>query len=230
MTYIQADGSLPINSDIQAKKLSNMSQDNKNNIEKHFNDKIKYDMITSNFAIHYLFDSQESTQNLINNIKKYLRTGGYIVLTLFDSNEVLKLLNDTDVFTSYYTNDEGQKTKLFEITKKFTGKLKDEPGQTIDVMMKWISEAARPENLITPKLLISTMEKAGCRLVDTDTFSNVYNINKAWFTDVVPHEENYKNKKFYEDVVKFYGNLKGPDKESKLYSFLNRYYIFQKFE
>jgi hypothetical protein len=48
--------------------------------------------------------------------------------------------------------------------------------------------------------------------------------------DVTPHEENYKNKKFYEDVAKFYDNLKGADKESKLYSFLNKYYIFQKFE
>ena len=230
MTYIQADGSLPLNSDIQAKKLSNMSQDNKNNIDKFFNEKTKYDMITSNFAIHYLFDTPESTLNLINNVKKYLRIGGYIILTLFDSNEVLKLLNDTDVFTSYYTNDEGQKTKLFEITKKFPGKLKDEPGQTIDVMMKWISDAVKPENLITPKFLISTMEKAGCRLVDTNTFSNVYNINKSWFMNVVPHEENYKNKKFYEDVVKFYGALKGYDKESKVYSFLNRYYIFQKSE
>jgi hypothetical protein len=78
--------------------------------------------------------------------------------------------------------------------------------------------------------MIKTMEKAGCRLIDSDNFSNLYNINKPWFTDVIQHEENPKNKKYYEDVAKFYGNLKGPDKESKIYSFLNRYYIFQKDE
>ena len=55
-------------------------------------------------------------------------------------------------------------------------------------------------------------------------------MNKGWFNDVVPHEENPKNKVFYEDVGKFYGELKGADKESKTYSFLNRYYIFQKME
>ena len=230
MTYIQADGSLQMDSEIQSKKLPNMSQDNKNNIDKHFNKKIKYDMITSNFAIHYVFDTQESTQNLINNINDYLRIGGYIILTLFDADEVLKLLNGTDVFTSYFTGDNGEKNKFFEITKKFTGDLKDEPGQTIDVMMRWISETARPENLLTKKLVVNTMRKAGCRLIETDTFANVYNINKAWFMDVVPHEENPKNKKFYEDVAKFYDNLKGAEKEGKVYSFLNRFYIFQKFE
>ena len=182
------------------------------------------------FEIHYVFDTPESTQNLVININNYLRIGGYIILTLFDADEVLKLLNGTDVFTSYYTGDNGEKNKFFEITKKFTGDLKDEPGQTIDVMMSWISSTARPENLLTKKLVVNTMKKAGCRLIETDTFANVYNINKAWFMDVTPHEENFKNKKFYEDVAKFYDNLKGAEKEGKLYSFLNRFYIFQKFE
>ena len=36
-------------------------------------------------------------------------------MTLFDSNEVMKLLGEKDVFTSYYTDENGQKTKLFEI-------------------------------------------------------------------------------------------------------------------
>ena len=95
-------------------------------------------------------------------------------------------------------------------------------------MMRWISDVYRPENLVSPKLMIKTMEKAGCRLVDTDLFSNLYQINKEWFANVISHEENPKNKKFYENSSKIYGDLKGADKESKVYSFLNRYYIFQK--
>jgi len=228
MTYIQADGSLPLKSDIQSKRLNNMTQDNKNNIDKFFDSKRKYDVITSMFAIHYLFSSQESVGNLIDNINLYLKSNGFIVVTLFDANEVFKLLNGNDSYAAYYTDDNGQKTKLFEITKKFEGPLKDEPGQTIDVMMKWLNQNALPENLVTPKLLIKTMEKAGCRLIDSDLLANIYTINRYWFQDVVPHEENYKNKKFYEDTAKFYEGLKGPDKESKTFSFLNRYYIFQK--
>jgi 2-polyprenyl-3-methyl-5-hydroxy-6-metoxy-1,4-benzoquinol methylase len=231
MTYIQADASTLLKSDLQSKRLNNMTQDNKNNIDKFFDGKKKYDVITSMFAIHYLFSSQESVENLVTNINTYLKVGGFIVMTLFDSEQVLKLLNNTDVYTSYYTDDNGQKTKLFELTKKFTGNLKDEPGQTIDVFMKWINQNALPENLVSSKLMMKTMEKAGCRLIETDLFANIFNINKYWFSDVVPHEENPKNKKFYEDVGKFFdNNLKGADKESKSYSFLNRYYVFQKME
>jgi SAM-dependent methyltransferase len=228
MTYIYADASLPLISDIQAKKLNNMTQDNKNNIDKYFDGKKKYDILISMFAIHYLFDTNESIKNLINTINTYLNIGGYIVFTLFDATEVLKLLKDKDIFTSYYTDDNGEKLKLFEIIKKFPDTYKDEPGQTIDVMMRWISDVYRPENLVSPKLMIKTMEKAGCRLVDTDLFSNLYQINKEWFANVISHEENPKNKKFYENSSKIYGDLKGADKESKVYSFLNRYYIFQK--
>ena len=42
--------------------------------------------------------------------------------------------------------------------------------------------------------------------------------------------KNVKNKEFYADVGKFYDELKGADKEGKIFSFLNRYYIFQKIE
>jgi len=230
MTYIQADGSLPLKSEVQSKRLNNMTQDNKNNIDKYFNGKTKYDIITSMFAIHYLFNTSESIDNLVNNINLYLKVGGFIVLTLFDANQLTKLLNGGESYASYFTDDNGQKTKLFEITKKFTGPIKDEPGQTIGVFMKWLNQNELPENVVTSKLMCKTMERAGCSLIETDLFENIYNINKSWFKDVVPTEENFKNKKYYEDVAKFYENLKGADKESKSYSFLNRYYIFQKKE
>ena len=182
------------------------------------------------FAIHYLFNTSESIDNLVNNINLYLKVGGFIVLTLFDATQVSKLLNGAESYASYFTDDNGQKTKLFEITKKFTGPIKDEPGQTIGVFMKWLNQNELPENIVTSKLMCKTMERAGCSLIESDLFENIYNINKSWFKDVVPSEENFKNKKYYEDVAKFYENLKGADKESKSYSFLNRYYIFQKRE
>jgi hypothetical protein len=100
----------------------------------------------------------------------------------------------------------------------------------IDVYMGWISNEGTyyTEYLVTPKLLIKAMEKAGLSLVDTDLFVNVFNINREWFSDVIDHEENPKNKKFYKDVAKFYGELKGVDKEGHIWNNLYRYYIFKK--
>ncbi len=229
-TFIHADGSVPLTVEAQEKKLQGMTPENKKQIEKVFTKDRKFDIINSQFAIHYLFDSPESANNLVGTVKTYLKTDGYLICTLFDPKQVMTLLNTKDTFTSWYTDEEGQRAKFFELVKKFDGELKDEPGMAIDIHMGWISQEGKyiTEYLVTPKLLIKTMEKAGCVLVDTDLFVNLYNINKEWFTEVIDHEENPKNKKFYKTVAQFYGDLKGVDKESKVWNDLYRFYVFKK--
>ena len=59
-------------------------------------------------------------------------------------------------------------------------------------------------------------------------FKNLFTINKDYFKNVIQFEENEKNKDFYLKISKFFDDLKGADEESQKYSFLNRYYIFQK--
>ena len=167
--------------------------------------------------------------NLTETVKRFLKKDGYLICTLFDPKQVLNLLNGKQSFTSYYTNDEGQRSKFFEIVKKFDGDVKDEPGNSIDVHMSWVSQEGKfiTEYLVTPKLLIKTMEKAGCVLVDTDLFVNLYNINKEWFMNVIDYEQHPKNKKFYKDVAKFYGDLKGAEKEGRIWNDLYRFYVFK---
>ena len=229
VTWIQADGSALLNSVNQKAKIPTMSQENKELIDKTFNKK-KFDIFSAQFSIHYLFDTKESINNLIENIKNHLKLGGFIILTLFDAKQVMEKLGDKDTFTSYYTDDDGNRKKFFEIIKKFDGKNIDKEGQAIDVHISWIMEENKyiTEYLVSETLLTKTMEKAGCRIVDTDLFSNLFFLNQPYFTNVIQHEENPKNYKFYKNVAEYYGDLKGVDKESKLFTFLNRYYIFQK--
>ena len=228
-TWIQANGAALLNSDAQKIKFPNMTNDNYSLIDKTFKNK-QFDIISSQFAIHYLFDSPESVNNLVENIKNQLKLGGYVIFTLFDANEVMNKLNNTDTFTSYYTDDDGIRKKFFEIIKKFDGKLKDEAGLAIDVYLSWFMEENKYETeyLITPELLNKTMEKTGCILIESDLFVNLYNLNKNWFLNVIEHEENPKNFNVYKKISEFFGDLKGADKESKIFSFLNRYYIYKK--
>jgi SAM-dependent methyltransferase len=228
-TFIHADATIPLTVESQEKKFPNINQENKKKINYFFGKDKKYDIINIQFSIHYLFDSQASINNLSDNVKKFLKEDGYIICTLFDPKQVLNLLNGKQTFTSYYTDDEGQRAKFFEIVKKFEGDVKDEPGNAIDVHMGWVSQEGKymTEYLVTPKLLIKTMEKAGCVLVDTDLFINLYNVNKEWFMTVIDHEENPKNKKFYKDVSKFYGDLKGAEKEGRIWNDLYRFYVFK---
>jgi SAM-dependent methyltransferase len=228
-TFINADATVPLTVESQEKKIINMNPENKKKIETFLGKDKKYDIINSQFAIHYLFDSQLSINNLSDTIKKFLKEDGYLICTLFDPKQVLNLLNGKESYTSYYTNDEGQRAKFFEIIKKFDGDVNDNPGNAIDVHMGWVSQEGKyiTEYLVSPKLLIKTMEKAGCVLVDSDLFVNLYNINKEWFMNVIDYEQNPKNKKFYKDVAKFYGDLKGAEKEGRIWNDLYRFYVFK---
>jgi SAM-dependent methyltransferase len=231
VSYLQADGGVLLNSEEQSKSLSNISNENKKMLEKTFYKDRKFDIISSQFVIHYLFGSETSINNLIINIKNHLKKDGYVLLTLFDANLVNKLFEDQDKYTSYYTNEDGKREILYEIVKKYS-KLDNKIGNPIDVHMGWINDTDKyiEEYLVPKELMISTMKKSGCRLVDTDLFSNIFNYNKSYFQEAIKFEENPKNKQFYEKVAQFYGDLKGADKESKNYSFLFRYYVFQKIE
>jgi hypothetical protein len=228
--FIQADARLPLISSVQEKRSVNMTPDNKKQIDTIFNNKKQYDIISIQFSLHYFFDNKNSVDNFVNTVKTYLKTNGYLLCTLFDSSLVMKLLNNKNTYTSYYTSDDGQRNKFFEIIKKFEGELKDDYGQTIDVHMDWISEEGiyLTEYLVSPKLLISTMKKADCILVDTDLFANTYNINKDWILKVIEYEHNPKNKVYYESIKSFYTDLKGVDKESKTWNDLFRFYVFKK--
>lgn len=229
VTLVQADASVPLKSENQEKKLINMTQENKKLIDSVFSKNKQFDVLNIQFAIHYLFETFTSIKSLNNIIDNHLKNEGYIICTLFDAEQVMKLLNNKDKYTSYYTDENGQKTVYFEIVKKFN-ELKDEPGHMLDVHMAWISQEGKyiGEYLLTQKLLIDTMEKSNCKLVDTDLFLNLYHYNKEWFINVVPHEENPQNKAYYNKIVPFYGDLKGIEKESYIWMSLSRYYIFKK--
>lgn len=233
VTFIQADGSVPLDSASQTKAISNLSKDNIKAIEKHFNGKNTFDVISSQMVIHYLFKNEESINNLIHNIKTYLKKDGFIILTLFDPDQIIPQFDESGKVSSYYTDDDGKRNVLYEIIKKYTDpSINNKVGLPIDVHMSWISEEGKyiEEYLVSKELMINTMKRAGCRLVDTDLFSNIFFLNKPYFENVIKYEENPKNKQFYEKVAEFYGDLKGADKESRAWSFMYRYYVFQKME
>ena len=48
--------------------------------------------------------------------------------------------------------------------------------------------------------------------------------------NVIDYEQHPKNKKFYKDVAKFYGDLKGAEKEGRIWNDLYRFYVFKKID
>ena len=229
MTFIQGDGTVPLNAKSQKAKILNYSKESEKIIDKVIG-KNKFDIINSSFVIHYLFKDESSLKNMLNNIKTHLAPDGYVLLTLFDANQVMKLLDGKTSYTSYYTDNEGKKNKYYEIKKKFDGNPKNKPGNAIDVHMSWISNDENTyleEYLVNKEFMISSMESIGLKLVETDLFENIYEMNKEYFNTVIQYEENPGNKKFYEKIAEFFKELKGIDKEGKIWNFLSRFYVFQ---
>ena len=230
MIFIQADATVELTAEIQEKKITKMTPENKKLIEKIFVNTKKFDIISFQFSLHYLFENTNTVDNIINIHKNYLKTDGYMICTLIDPNQLMLLLNSNTIYTSWYTDNDGQRKKFFEIIKKFDGLVSEKPGQAIDIYMAWVSQEDfyLTEYLVLPNYLIKIMKKASCELIETDYFANLYTINKDWFMTVIEHEENPKNKNYYKNVAQFYDDLKGVDKESKLWNDLFRYYIFKK--
>ena len=230
-TFIQADAGILLNSEDQDKAFGGISTNNKFLINKIFSSKNRFDLINASFSVHYMFKDENTLENMIKNINNNIKKSGYITFTLFDGNKVLDLLGDKGKYVSNYTDDDGKRNVFFEINKQFEGNNLMKPGLAINVHMSWISNEGvfLKEYLVTPEFMIKVMkERCNARLIDTDLFSNFYNLNKYWFDDVIQYEVNPLNKKFYQNVGKFYGDLKGYDKESRTWSHLNRYYVFQK--
>lgn len=229
MTFIQGDASVPLTMKAQKNKILNYSKESEKIIDRVIGNK-KFDIINSSFAIHYLFKNDNTLDNLLDNIKKHLNPGGYVLLTLFDADMVMNLLGENNSFTSYYTDDNGKKNKFFEIKKKFDGMPKNKTGNSIDVHMSWVSadsDTYIEEYLVPKEFMISSMKRIGLKLVDTDLFKNLYTMNLDYFREVIEYEENPGNKKFYKNIAEFFKESKGIDKEGKMYQFLFRYYVFQ---
>lgn len=230
MKFIQANSGILLDGDKQKSVLSNMKKENQDLIDSTFSSKNTFDVVSCQFSLPQFFENETILNNLCQNINNNLKKGGYMIFTLLDGNRVLKLLGEKEKYVSTYTDEEGKKETLFEISKNFTeSKNFNQTGLSLGTVMKWVSETEQTEYLVTPEFLEETMKKkCDAILVDSDNFENLYTMNRNFFDDVIPTEDNPKNKAYYERIAKFYDNLKASDKESKTFSFLNRYYIFHK--
>ena len=233
MNFLVADGGALLTLEDQTRALGTMSDQNKKMILDIFDkpDFKQYDIINCQFAVHYFFKTDDTLKNFMENIKKFLKPSGYILLTTFDANIVNKTFDETGHITSYYTTQEGDKKVIFDIVRKYDANLKDlnKTGITIDVHLPVFEDGVYyPEYLINQEFMISTMKDNGFRLQDTDLFGNVYYKHKNFFDNSAKYEENVQNRSWYMKVKEYY-NLDDPiNKACFTYTKLNRYYIFQK--
>ena len=231
MYFIQADCGIKLNYDEQYKILGGMNQENKKLFEQFFpNDKskqTKFDVL----ACHEI-----SWNNFKSNVNQTLRNGGFLILTHLDANTVAKELETKQSILREYTDNEGNKEKLFEIIKKYDKLDTTKPiglGNAIDLFASWMFEDG---NYVTEYLVdIEFLKKDlldSCNLeyVDSDTFENQFNIHKSFFTDnICDYEPNLETRDFLLKVKQYYEKTE-INKYCYDFTNLHRFSIFRKKE
>jgi SAM-dependent methyltransferase len=234
MKFIQADASAQFDFANQKTVIGNMQDDNKKLLINTFGEDSKstnyktFDIMNAQFTIHYYFANDRSLDNFLNNIKKYLRQHGFLIITTFDANIVHNTFNSEGKINEEYMSSDGNKTLLYDINRLYPANTKNfkQTGLAIDVLMKWINQDDYyKEYLVEPSFLIESMEKIGLSLIETDTFKNVFDTYKEFLNNNAKHESIPETKKYLMNTANYY------DEKFKIfhsYSFMFRYYIFQK--
>ena len=85
------------------------------------------------------------------------------------------------------------------------------------------------EYLVKPSFLINELKtKCNMRLIETESFQNLYYVYEDFFTHTANFESKLETRKFFNDVKEFYNKKDEITRDWFEYSKLNRYYIFQK--
>ena len=230
MHFIHADAGGILQLNQQTKIIGTMSSENKQLIEKYFDGKYKFNIMNCQFAMHYFLKNNLTWNNFCENINNHLDINGYILITTTDEDNVLKLLNGNDKYTANFTNISGQKKILFEIIKKYDEKAQN-LGKAIDVFNSIISneDIYNTEFVVNKQFIIDEFyTKCNLKLIDTNTFSYLYELHRKFFSSIYKYEENIKKAKYFEIISDFYNMSDDVNSKSLIFSQLNRYYVFKK--
>lgn len=179
------------------------------------------DFMYSMFSIHYYFESKETWEGYLNNIRDNLKVGGIFICCCFDGDIVVNKLKDVEKGESIQGVDSTTGATIWKITKENSlGEVlpaTDEEGfgQAIDVDFLSIGSTHR-EYLVSPKLLRDQLYSIGLELIHPDEVAQAGTTSAS-----LSFEEVYNS---------MYGDTLYPmADEVKQFSFLNRFYIFRRY-
>ncbi len=162
-----------------------------------------FDLVVSNFSIHYFFENERSLNNIVHNISASLRSGGKFVLTTLNGEKVFDALKYNRVFNS--------PTMSWKITKKYEHETFPATprslGYNIEVFVESIGQSL-DEYLVNPVYFEEVMSDYGMKLVNKGDFQDLFLKQSA-------------QNKVYGDMLKM-------EEDYQTYSFLNMFMVFEK--
>lgn len=179
--------------------------------------KLGVDCMSCMFAIHYFFQSPETLRGFVKNIGDNLKVGGYFIGACFDGEKVFDLLRGLSKGGARVGSDND--ITLWKITKEYDEDEFPEGdeslGLPISVDFVTTGDIGR-EFLVNMKTLENALKQVGCELLSGDELKKV-KLTHSTNTFDVSYDMAKKNGEKYimADAI-------------KQFSFLNRWFVFQR--
>jgi mRNA (guanine-N7-)-methyltransferase len=196
-----------------------------------------FDICSIQFAIHYMFENQETLHNFLMNVSEVTKVGGYFIGTSYDGKSMfnlLKGLNKGQSVSGVSSSEPGKDTeavdKLWEVTKQYNRKEFEDNvsclGYAIDVYQESINKVFR-EYLVNYDYLTQLLENYGFILLTKDELrEKTINNSTGFFVDLFAqmNSDIKRNPRLARDF-KEAPNMSAAERQI---SFLNRYFIYKK--
>ena len=186
-----------------------------------------FEVANIQFAIHYFFESPNKLDGLLRNVNENLKDKGYFIGTCYDGERVMRLLAEDSIVSAVEEN-----TTLISVKKKYDisnedfkwdGDKANEPAmyhQSIEVYHETFG-SAQTEYLVNFDYLVDKCKEYNLypitgKSVDNENYNYFLTQSMGNFND---YYEKYMNDPKTPNAI---------DDQFKQFSFLNRWFIFQK--
>jgi hypothetical protein len=191
-----------------------------------------FDICSIQFAIHYMFENNDTLQNLLRNVSEVTKVGGYFIGTSYDGKlmfNMLRNLKDSES-TVIMSNNTDDRTKIWEVTKRYNRtEFVDNIsclGYGIDVYQESINKTFR-EYLVNYDYLTQLLENYGFVLLNRDELKGAaISESTGLFTNLFTRMNN--DIKRNSAMARDFGDAQNMTAGERQISFLNRYFIYKK--
>lgn len=168
--------------------------------------KEQFDVVSCQFAIHYMFGSEETFDNFCKNVNDVIKPGGYFIGTCLDGNKVATKLETQSVIDGVIDDN-----IIWRIEKKYDDNHTSVYGKAIDVYMESIGKVAT-------EYLVSFDE--------LENKLNEFNIKKLTDADL----KKFKLQNSVNGFESLYSSSFQMNQKLEEYSFMNSWFVFKKYD
>lgn len=124
------------------------------------------DVVTSMFAFHYFFESEDTFNNIMKTIDNNLKMGGYFIGTMFDGDLITDLVKDSDTFE--LVDDDKIRFRI----KRYNKLSKRLFGNKLSVYLnETVLDEPMDEYVVYFDLFVKEMRRRGYELVESKLFN-----------------------------------------------------------